>query len=318
VASPFFSAYDVINTPNGAWIKPGGQVVAYVRSTGVQSGDLPEVANNMVATVNQGVARCRSGMNDIVYVLPGHVETVSTADFWSNLVAGAQIVSAGSPGATNNPTFTFTATASQLLIDVANVSIVGMNFLWNGIDNIVLPVSVTAAGFTFAKNNVVYQTAAGVAQPVDGIALGAGSHGARVNCNTFLSQDATDQNTGSVILVGTGAAQALQDIQVCGNYIIAATPGDTDGIIHVASTGNGIVITDNIVHQLATTADSAIRVDAVVAMGAIGRNYLRLTENLDPALSTTGVVVGAGALMAVFENRCSSSNAPGATQTVDT
>lgn len=303
---PFFQQFDAIGVANGTWIKPGGVVAAYVRSTGLQEGDdLFAMSGNLVSTINQGLARCRSGKNDIVYVLPGHTESITAADGWSNIVAGAQIVSAGKRGASNNPTVTFsTSTAAQILVDVADVSIVGLNLVMNGIDNIVLPISVTAAGFTFANNEVTYQTAAGVAQPVDGLALGSGANYATIANNRFLSEDNTDQNTGSVILVGTGDAQGLIGVDIVGNHIIAATPGDTDGIIHVASTGRGVRIVGNELHQLATTGDTAIRADNVACRGSILYNFIRLTEDLT---APNGIILGGGTWL-VSQNFVSAGN----------
>lgn len=304
--TPFFQQYDSIGTPNGTWIKPGGRVAAYVRSTGLQEGDdLFAMSGNLVSSINAGCARCRPGKNDIVYVLDNHTESITGADGWSNLVAGTQIISAGRRGGSSNPTVTFgTSTAAQILVDVADVSIVGLNLVMNGLDNIVLPISVTAAGFTLANCDITYQTAAGVAQPVDGIALGAGANYATIAHNRILSEDATDQNTGSVILVGTGAAQGLVGVDIVGNHIIAATPGDTDGIIHVASTGRGVRIVGNELHQLASTGDTAIRADNVACRGSILYNFIRLTEDLT---APNGIILGGGTWL-VAQNFVSAGN----------
>lgn len=316
MTTPYLQQFDALTLPNGTWIKPGGRVAAYVRSTGLQEGDdLFAMSGNLVPSINAACARCRSGKRDIVYVLDGHTESVTGADAWSNLVAGTQIVSAGRPGAASNGTITFgTSTAAQVLVDVADVSILGLNLVMNGLDNIVLPISVTAAGFTFANNEVTFQTAAGVAQPVDGIALGAGANFAEISNNRFLSEDNTDQNTGSVILIGTGAAQGLVGVKVNDNYIIASTPGDTDGIIHVASTGRGVEIRRNVIHQLATTADSAIRADNVACLGVIADNIIRMTENNAPAGS--GVIVGGGTWL-LARNLVSAANAAAAATHAD-
>jgi len=53
-------------------LSPGARVAAYVRSTGAQSDDDPMLNANLVTTLSAGLARCRSGFNDVVFVLPGH------------------------------------------------------------------------------------------------------------------------------------------------------------------------------------------------------------------------------------------------------
>lgn len=158
MASPFFSAYDTIQTPFGQWIKPGGQVVAYVRSTGVQSGDLPEVAVNMVATIALGVARCRAGMNDIVMVLPGHTESVTTTLFTA--VSGAQIIGCGLPGAPNAPTVTLAATAATIALSAANMTLAGLN-IRSSTAAMTGPIVVTGAGVTLAALSIVSTGASG-------------------------------------------------------------------------------------------------------------------------------------------------------------
>src|SRR3989304_2715109 len=146
-ALPYYQAMPGIITPYGTLLKPGGRVAAYVRSTGAQDGeDHFASSGNLVTTLQAGLARCRSGMNDIVYVLPGHAEDVSSADMFTNLVAGRQVMGVGVLGASNNPTFTWTATASTFLLDVADVSISGLTFNWIGIDAVVAPLTVSAAG----------------------------------------------------------------------------------------------------------------------------------------------------------------------------
>lgn len=106
-------------TPFGSWLPDSsGRVAAYVRSTGPQSGDDPDIANQIVTTLNAGLIRCRASRGDIVIVLPGHTENISSADQMSNLVAGTRILGMGY--GTFRPTFTWTANGATFLFDVAN------------------------------------------------------------------------------------------------------------------------------------------------------------------------------------------------------
>ncbi len=160
MAAPFFSAYDTIGTPYGTWIKPGGQVVAYVRSTGVQSGDLPEVAVNMVAAIAQGVSRCRASMNDVVIVLPGHTETLTGTTSLFTAVAGAQIIGAGTPGATNAPNVTISAVGAGIALSAANMTIAGLN-INSATAAVTGAIVVTGAGCTLANNFINFTAALG-------------------------------------------------------------------------------------------------------------------------------------------------------------
>lgn len=302
---PFFENIPALGTPFGTVLKPGGKLAAYVRSTGVQDGDDDFVRNNLVTSINEALKRCRSGKPDLVLALNGHTESVASADAWSNLVAGAQIISCGIPGHSSNPTLTWnTSTAAQVVVDVADVTIAGFNMNWASLDNVVLPITVSAQGFTFANNEVEFQNVAAAAQPVDGIALAAGANYCKLLCNNFISGDNTDQNTGSVIVVGTAGTDALKRVDIIGNYILASTPGDTDGLIEVVTNGTGIRILHNTLHQLATTGDAAINAANVTTIGEIAWNSIRLTEDLT---APNGIIL-AGGVWLVHNNKVSAGN----------
>src|SRR5688500_12952960 len=102
-------------------LPPGGEVRAYVRSTGPADGDPLDLNSKLVTTLNAGLARCRASRGDVVIVLPGHTEKISSADQMSSLGAGTRIIGAGY--GTMRPTFTWTAATSTFLFDVANTSI---------------------------------------------------------------------------------------------------------------------------------------------------------------------------------------------------
>lgn len=136
-----------LRTEFGTLLPPGAQVAAYVRSTGPQSGEDLDIRQKILPTLNQAAARCRPGAGDVIYVLPNHVESISSADQMSSLVAGTKIIGCGS-GVTR-PTFTWTAAGSTFLLDVADVEI--SNCILNmdpgtGTVNVAAPMTVSAAG----------------------------------------------------------------------------------------------------------------------------------------------------------------------------
>ncbi|HET8958018.1 MAG TPA: hypothetical protein VFM95_06145 [Microcella sp.] len=130
MATPFFQQVDALATPNGTWIKPGGRVAAYVRSTGAQEGDdLFAMSGGLVSTIAAGLSRCRSGMNDIVYVLPGHTETFSSSGVVFVPPAGAQIIGVGNPWATNAPQITLAHAGASLALAAANIRVSGLRII---------------------------------------------------------------------------------------------------------------------------------------------------------------------------------------------
>lgn len=151
-----------IQTPYGVLTAPGTRVAAYVRSTGVQDGDDSFIQSNLVATIADALSRCRAGLGDSIFVLPGHVESISSADHFSGLVAGTNIVGIGQ--GTNRPTLTWTAAASTVLLDVADVTLQNMilDFAGTAATTVAAPITVSAAGVSIVGCSV--QTGVGAAQ----------------------------------------------------------------------------------------------------------------------------------------------------------
>jgi hypothetical protein len=267
--APFFQAFDAIGTPDGTWIKPGGRVAAYVRSTGALEGDdLFASSGGLVSTIAAGVARCRSGQNDIVYVLPGHTETVTTTLFTP--VAGAQIIGCGQPRAANAPNVTLSATAATIALSAANMTIAGLN-INSATAAVTGAVVVTGAGVTLANNFFSFTgaLAANVAIQITGAAT----------CS-LVNNVIVASTTGAIVGV-TGAASSNFLIQrnlirqlTSGSYITVANTAGISGDIadnyckSVGATpaaGAGIVIsisttvsnTNNFTQANAVTAPTA-------------------------------------------------------------
>lgn len=306
-APPFISNYAAIAGPHGTWVNPGGKVAAYLRSTGAQDGDDQFAASgNLVTTLNEACKRVRAGFGDIIYVLEGHAESFSTADAVPDLVAGTQIIGCGTPGSTNSPTFTWTATAASLLLNVANVTLHGLTLNWVGIDNVAAPLTISAAGCVVSGCTIQTETATiGV---LKGIEITAGGSGAKIVGNTFTGVGEAQPMTSAAVLV-SGAAD---DVCISGNYIAAANPGTSVlGLIAVTAAATNLRITDNTIIQLETagTALFGITVGDVAASGVIARNFCKIGSAV--TTTTSGFTVGTAGLVAVgmFENYCTDTAA---------
>jgi hypothetical protein len=292
VTAPFFQAYDAIATAYGTFIKPGGRVAAYVRSTGAQEGDDYFAASGLlVATIDAGVNRCRPGMNDIVLVLPGHVENIAIADAWPSIKAGAQIVSAGTPGATSNPTLTWTAVAGSLLFDVAGVSLVGFNLVLTGIADVATPIDISANAVTVACNHVTFNNGTLGAERFCQVTATGGTNFKFMN-NRVVAVGETAPATGAVV----GISAAAAGFTVVGNTIEAANPGSAImGLINVAAACENILIKDNFLVQLesAATADFAISIGDQASTGVVVGNMMKLSH--DVGVTAMGISPGAAA-----------------------
>jgi hypothetical protein len=199
-ATSFANDSGLTHTQGGV-IAPGTRVVAYVHASGVQAGYGSQVASRIYTTLNEALGACTANMGDVVVVLPGHTEDISTADQMNNLVAGTRILGAGH--GTLRPTFTWTAAAATFLFDVANVSL----------ENCVLKLAD-------AGNSGVT-----VAAPITVSAAGCAIR----NCAIRFGDDADDIVTIGITLSGA------DDFVFAGNHCIGATAAECTTFLRVTN-----------------------------------------------------------------------------------
>lgn len=292
-----------VRTTFGTWVAPGGRIAAYLGPAGLFEDTYSE--NMRVTTLASALGRCRSGKGDVVLVLPGYSESISTADYASALVAGTRIVGLGVPGESTAPVLTWTAATATFLLDVANVTIENMTLDFSGVADCAAPITVSAAGCAIEGCRVIMQNDTLSFTALKGVALAAGANRFRFNDNVVEadSEDDDANVVGGVLNVGA----AVQGVEVKRNEFTFACPGDTVGIIDVTAAAKKLSIRDNVFYQLAADAAFAIIVDDVAAQGFITSNLIRITENVAPA--SAGVLLGASSLVLNGLNRVSASSA---------
>ncbi len=297
-ALPYYQAMPGIVTPYGTLLKPGGRIAAYVRSTGAQDGEDHFASSGMlVNTLQAGLARCRSGQNDVVYVLPGHVESISTADFMTNLVAGTQIISAGRPGASNNPNFTWTATTSTFLLDVADVTLQGLTLTMGGADNVTAPITVTGAGCAIIGCQIIAGTTSALesATPVT-VSTGA-------NDFTFAG-NRVSATGGAVTTACVSVGAAVARTTITGNRFFTTQSSATTGVIAVGAAATELDIGWNLMYNQLEDG-VGIRLANVACTGIIYNNYFGGVDAGGTVANALKCVSFAGTahITRMFENR---------------
>jgi hypothetical protein len=298
-----------IRTAYATLLPPGGRVVAYVGKSGVPVNAYGDLAHSglLVQTLNAGLAMCTGNDGDTVVILPGHTESISVADQMSALVAGTKIIAAG------DNLFTFdTATTATFLVDVDNVVLDGLKFDFTGIDNLAAPITVTGANCRIINCEAVVASA--TEGCVRGITVSTGANGFKFMYNRFHSVGEADPQTNAIVSIDA----AVNNVVIEGNYISAATPGDTVGLIDVTAAATNVTIKDNSLLQLESTdASDAIVIADVAATGMVTSNRIRLSEDNTP--NASGLAIGSSAVFGAYNNLCTSANASGVlSPTVDT
>lgn len=296
-ALPYFQSMPGIVLPHATLLKPGGRVVAYVRSTGAQDGEDHFAASGMlVTTLQAGLSRCVSGRGDIVYVLPGHSENIATADAMSNLVAGTQIIGVGRPGASNNPTLTWSAIAGTFLLDVADVSIQGMNLVFGGADNVTAPITVTGAGCSMVGNYINYGTTSALECAI-GVTVHTGAH------DFWFASNRCHSLGGAVSTNALAITAAVNRCTIVGNDFDIEAAGATNGVIDISAAAVQVrIIGNTIVNRRASAAVAVRWTDTAGLTGIIAKNYLGFTADVTVATAALSAAGTSNHAMRAFEN----------------
>lgn len=291
-ALPFYGLNAGIKTEYGTLLPPASRVT-YLRSTGQQSGDNPDVVARLTTTLAAALAECRSGMGDIVYVLPGHSEAVISTSF-SAAVAGTRILGLGDLNRDDAPTFSWGATTSQWAIAVKNIEISGLRLMMDGANGVVKAIAITASGCRIVGNYISLASGAALKATI-GIEVGSAATDCTIAGN-YVTGTATHNVTDGIKVVGATVPSRLS---IVGNTMIAsATAGN--GLVHLTVAALNVLIQGNIIYNTHTASTACIAVDAVAADGVIADNYVGTKNN--GTATAQGIVFGAGGLFVCFNN----------------
>ena len=205
------------------------------------------------STIEYAVSQCTANRGDIVFVKPGHAETISTAAILTLDVAGVAIVGLGK--GSNRPTLTFTAAAANVPITAVNVTVHNILHVAN-----------------FADVVSAY-TATGTATPTD-----------------FTVDSCEFRDTSSILnflktVTGNATANSMDGFTYTNNKVFGlATTAATQAVIIAAATSRTTYLDNFVVYPVLN--DTA----ALVDFGANAQLNLDMGRNkvVRPSTSTTG------------------------------
>lgn len=287
---PMIQAGWGVKTPFGMLMPPGGKVAAYVRSTGAQDGDDVTIGANLVQTLAAGLARCRAGMHDTVFVLPGHTEAVTTGDL-ANLKAGTRVIGVGH-GSTK-PVFNWGATSSQWAVSVANVTFSGLKLNVAGAV-VVKGIYVTGANVCFEDCEIVQASGASNKATIL-LEVDTGADGFKFQRN-WVYGTATHNST-DVILITAAVSQCVIEYNVMTCSATAAK-----GLIHYVGASLNNLCRFNDLENSHTASTACIAADATASTGLICYNNCSTQVGTGTAPAACGIVLTANCLMRCFQN----------------
>lgn len=222
----YMTAYGAPFLPSAFALGGQGRVFWVGNRSGLPAGN-GSSPDYPYSTIEAAQAKCVTGRGDIIYVLQGHAQNISSATAWSALVAATNIYGLGA--GTARPTFTFSAAAAQLAVTVANVTIRNCRFLAAGpagttAITVAAPFSISGMGFSFIENEV--QMAIDADQLcTDCVSLAATADDALFAGNYMWGA------AGGVITTAIKTTGAVDRLKLIGNTITAEVVTAATGVL---------------------------------------------------------------------------------------
>jgi len=208
---------------------------------------------------------------DVIYVMPGHTEAVSSATSLVCDVAGVRIQGLGE-GALR-PTITLgTAIGATIPVSAANVTIDNVIIDMTGFDAITAGITPTAANFTLSNSLVITATATN--QAVLGILTTAAANRMKLINNEFLGT--TDAGTATAVRIVGGNEHVIKGNRFYGAYTtsLGAIDNNTTACLRVTVDGNLI--------ENATASSTKAMVFAAGSTGTISNNRMQILSGTAP------------------------------------
>lgn len=216
---------DITNAGGSILSNRGTGNVYYVDSAvGSDSYDGTSPAN-AVATLDAAVALCDDNNGDVIYVIQGHAENLSTADGADLDVAGITVVGLGN-GA-DMPELSFTQAAGELVLGAANIVIYNVRFV-AATGSITMGISVEAGGDNCGVIRCMFpEPTTSTWEFLDAIDLASGADGFICAENIYYHTATTGPAHFIEMGNGVNAGTRIVNNEIQGEFSVSAIWSDT-------------------------------------------------------------------------------------------
>ena len=248
----------------------------------------PGTFNAPFSTLDYAIGRCTANRGDIIFIKPGHAETISSATALAFDVAGVAIIGTGI--GTKRPTFTFdTANTATIAVSADNMSVLNCSFVGNFL-SIVAAFTVGAAAY-FTVDNCSFTDTSAILGFLSAVKTTVSTNSDFLEiANCYIKSDATTKAVAPIQVLNTmtgltvrnnfvnqtvaqnnvsqlvsHAALVMTSALIAGNMVQSVNTDTSSGAVLVttsATTGSGI-IRDNLVFALDVAAAVLVTAAAV-------------------------------------------------------
>ena len=233
----------------------------------------PGTFNAPFSTLEYAIGRCTANRGDIIFIKPGHAETISTATALAFDIAGVAIVGLGA--GTKRPTFTLgTAATTTIAVSADNVSISNCRFIGNFL-SITSCFTVAAAAY-FTIDNCAFTDTSAILGFLSAVktTVSTNSDFFQVS-NCFIKSDATTKSVAPIVVLNTMTGLTLSD-----NVVVqtVAQNNVSQFLSHAALVMTAALISGNKIYSVNTdsaTGAFLVTTSATTGSGIIQNNVVR-------------------------------------------
>jgi len=229
-----FTIYDLPKHPGNIWFVDSGATAA-TNATGY--GHNPDAP---FATLDYAIGKCTASNGDVIYVMPGHAETTSTAgtELFDLDVAGVSVIGLGTGDL--RPTFTLAVGDATVVMGAASCTLENIRIIGN-ITDLVAGLEIEAAADGCTVRNCYFADSGTALDMLIAIAVTADADRLLFEGNHF------------VITTGGEATNAVKfaggcDSLIFRNNVLVGDWKGTDGAVGLAGAAStNILVHDNLI-----------------------------------------------------------------------
>lgn len=187
-----FTIADFVAHPGDIWFVHSG--------TGTDGAGYGQNPDSPLATVDYAVGLCTASKGDVIYVMPGHAESLTTATSLTMDVAGVKVVGLGFGGL--RPTFTITtATTATWNVTAANCWVENVLIVSNFL-NVAASMTVAATGTGLTLKDVEFRDTSAVLGSLIHLSVAADADDMTITGMRSIATALTAAATNNVLFAG--------------------------------------------------------------------------------------------------------------------
>jgi len=294
---PVFSNGQLLGTTYGISFAGGSPdaKVLYVcsagGSNGVGDGTDPStpLATLGGSTGALAALKNRTNKGDIIYVMQGHTESVSSADYFSDTGTAAGFSIVGLGYGSNRPVFNWTTATSTWLLDTAGVELYNLTLnlcgsTATGAFTVATPITVSAQSCRIVSCVINWgqDTDTGCGSTLGAIAVTASNF-------HFINNRMFNLDTAGTLAVSGLSLNGADYAQIVGNMITGGTTSTTVGAVHFVTTASlNVQIANNYIENRKALSTKALSSAIAGVTGTIEYNRFFVNSGI-VAITTTNL-----------------------------